>query len=197
MEINKIIAAFRKNNYQISYFEDRVDATRYIDESIDGKTVCFGDSETLLSLGIYDLLTLHNTVHDPMHGNFFEEAHGGISDDIFITSVNGATEDGVLINLDGTGNRIAGTLFGHKKVYFVLGTNKIVPSLDEAIHRVRNVAAPLNAKRHGYNTPCAIKGDHCYDCNSDDRICNSLIIHYKKMRNVEMEVIIINEDLGL
>lgn len=197
MEINKIIKAFESNNYKVSFFNDSKDAASYLDTAIDHCSVCFGDSETLLKIGLYDLLCKHNTVHDPMHGDFFEEAYGGISDDIFITSVNGASEEGILINLDGTGNRIAGTLFGHKKVYFVFGTNKIEKNLEDAVWRVRNVAAPLNAKRHGYNTPCAVKGDKCYDCKSEDRICNGLTIYYKKMRNVEMEIILINESLGL
>ncbi|WP_443796173.1 LUD domain-containing protein [Dialister hominis] len=111
--------------------------------------------------------------------------------------MNGVSETGVMVNVDGTGNRVAGSLFGHKKVYFVLGVNKIMPTLEEAIYRARNVAAPKNVLRHGYKCGCSLQGgDRCYDCSAPDRICNVLAIYYKKMRNIEMEVILINEDLG-
>ncbi|WP_417039339.1 LUD domain-containing protein [Dialister hominis] len=81
---------------------------------------------------------------------------------------------------------MAGSLFGHKKVYFVLGVNKIMPTLEEAIYRARNVAAPKNVLRHGYKCGCSLQGgDRCYDCGAPDRICNVLAIYYKKMRNIE------------
>jgi hypothetical protein len=99
----------------------------------------------------------------------------------YLTSVNAASETGELVNIDGTGNRIAASLFGHEKVCFVFGVNKIEPTLEKAIWRARNIAAPKNAKRFGLKTPCAVKGDCCYDCSSPDRICNVLSIYQKKM----------------
>ena len=196
MDIEKTLEAFKKNNYEVIYFQTGKEAAKYLDQEIDRSTVCFGDFETLISLKLYDLLSKHNEVFDPQHGEFFKEAKEGMQAEYFVTSVNGATEDGVLVNLDGTGNRVAGTLFGHRKVFLVFGVNKIEENLDKAIWRVRNVAAPKNAMRHGFQTPCAIKGDKCYDCSSKDRICNGLMIHYKKMRHEEMEIVIINENLG-
>ena len=115
---------------------------------------------------------------------------------MFLTSVNGVTEDGILINLDGTGNRVAGSLFGHKKVYFIVGKNKIAPDMEKSIWRVRNIAAPHNAQRLKLRTPCAIKADKCYNCASPDRICNGLMIMMKKMNDIDMEVVLINEELG-
>lgn len=198
MKMDEVLKAFRKNGYDAVFFDQGAEAADYLDKKIDDTTVAFGDSETLLSIGLYDRLITHNVIHDPMHGEFFDEVREGMRDDIFITSVNGATEDGVLVNLDGTGNRVAGTLFGHKKVYLVFGINKIEADLTKAIWRVRNIAAPKNALRHGYDTPCARHGgDRCYDCSSKDRICNGLLIHYKKMRNEDMEIVIIGEKLGL
>lgn len=102
-----------------------------------------------------------------------------------------------MVNLDGTGNRIAGSLFGHKKVFFVVERNKIMTTLDQAIDRVRNVAAPLNSQRIGLFNPCVVRGDRCYDCSSQRRICNALVIHLKKMNDMDMEVVLINQDLGL
>lgn len=113
-----------------------------------------------------------------------------------MTSVNGLTEDGVIVNIDGTGNRVAGSLFGHKKVYYIVGKNKIASDIEAAIWRARNIAAPKNSARLGLRTPCAVKCDKCYNCSSPDRICNALLIEFKKMDDIDMEVVLINEDLG-
>ena len=199
MDIKKIVNAFKKNNYQVSYFETAAAAADYLDHEINQTTVAFGDSQTLLSMGLYEKLSAHNMVYDPKHGeDFFKTARDGMQAEFFVTSVNGATEDGILVNLDGTGNRVAGSLYGHRKVYLVFRTNKIEPNLEKTIWRVRNVAAPKNALRKGLKTPCALNGaDKCHDCSSPDRICNGLMIHYKKMRHEEMEVVIIDQPLGL
>ena len=119
--------------------------------------------------------------------------------DVFLTSVNALAQTGEMVNIDGTGNRVAASLFGSQEVFFVLGRNKITPDLASAIYRARNVAAPLNSKKNKKSSlnPCAKLEEKCYDCGSPDRICNALTIYYKKMRNMQiMEVIIINEDLG-
>ena len=80
--------------------------------------------------------------------------------------------------------------------YFIVSTNKIAQTLETAIWRARNIAAPSNAKRLGIRTPCAVKGDRCYNCSSPDRICNGLLIYYKKMSNTDMEIVLIDEMLG-
>lgn len=193
--------ALQRAGYTVSCFADATLAAAYLDQAIDGKTVGFGDSMTLVHMGLYDKLVRHNTVHDPQHCDpgmdFFSTAKECLNTEIFITSVNAAAESGELVNIDGTGNRIAGSLFGHDKVYFVLGMNKVCPTLHEAIWRARNIAAPRNAHRLGLKTPCAPKANTCYDCSSKDRICNGLIIHYRKMNDIEMEIVLIDEELGL
>ncbi|MDR1048976.1 MAG: lactate utilization protein [Synergistaceae bacterium] len=200
MDVRNVTEALRKNGYEVSYFDRGEDAAVYLDESIDGKTVGFGDSCTLLALGIYERLNRHNEVYSPMHPaggqSFFDAAALCLSTRVFLTSVNAVAETGELVNIDGTGNRVAGSLFGHEKVYFVVGRNKIEPTLEKAIWRARNVAAPQNAARHGFKTPCAAGGE-CRDCASPQRICNAMIIHYKKMRHIAMEVVLIGESLGL
>ena len=115
---------------------------------------------------------------------------------VYITSVNGLAETGELINIDGAGNRVAGTLFGHEKVYFVVGRNKLAPTYDQALWRARNIAAPKNAQRLKCKTPCAVKGDRCYDCKSPDRICRGLVVLWEAMMGMEMEVVLVDEDLG-
>ena len=190
-----------KKGYTVSVFETGALAAAYLCGQVKGKTVGFGDSQSLELLNLYDLLAKENQVFDPAHlqdgDDFLQAARKTLLTDVFFTSVNGVAASGELVNIDGTGNRVAGSLFGHEKVYFVIGRNKIVPTLEEAVARARNVAAPQNARRLGTATPCAAAGDRCYDCNSPDRICCAMTIHYRRMRHIEMEVVIINEDLGL
>lgn len=200
MRYKEMIRALEHKGYKVTFFETSVKAIDYIVKSIKGVTIGFGDSKTLASMNLKIHLAKHNVVIDPgscSDSEFDETAKEALLTDVFFTSVNGAAETGELVSIDGTGNRVAGSLFGHKKVYFVFGTNKIAPTLEEAIWRARNIAAPQNAKRLGLRTPCAIKGDRCYNCSSPDRICNTLNIYLKKMQDVEGEIIIIDEILGL
>lgn len=201
MELQKTINSLIDKGYEVSCFDTATEAAAYLNQKIDGRTVGFGDSETLLHMGLYDSLSEHNKVIDPMHCepgmDFWSTAKLCLTTDVFLTSVNALAETGEMVNIDGTGNRVAGSLFGHEKVYFVAGRNKVMPTLEDAVWRARNVAAPRNAARHGYKTPCAVHQDHCYDCNSPDRICCGQMIHYRKMRFIEMEVVLIRESLGL
>ena len=113
--------------------------------------------------------------------------------DIYLSSVNGIAESGEIINIDGNGNRVSEIMYGHKKVYFIIGENKIEKDYDSALFRARNIAAPLNAKRLSKKTPCAIKADKCYNCKSPDRICRGLSILWSKPVCSEYEVILIHE----
>ena len=201
MDEGRFIDNLKRRGYGVSVFDTGAQAAAYLNSAIDGKTVGFGDSETMLAMGLYEKLAAHNEVFDPMHrpeGRTFRQvARDTLLTDVFLTSVNAMAETGELVNIDGTGNRVAGSLFGHEKVYFVVSLKKLCPTLNDAIYRARNVAAPLNAARHGFTNPCALKGDRCYDCSAKDRICNALVVHYRKMRGIKMEVVLIREPLGL
>jgi NAD-dependent dihydropyrimidine dehydrogenase PreA subunit len=198
--LQKTADALRRNRYEVSVFETKEEAVDYLAGLFHGTTIGFGDSRTLAQIGLNERLSRENTVYDPFlcsdNDEFLAVARQCLTTDYFFTSVNGLSMDGILVNLDGTGNRIGGSLFGHKKVFFVVGRNKIAPDLEQTVHRVRNVAAPLNAKKYNLNTPCVINGDKCYDCSSPERICNALLIQFKKMNDMEAEVILIDEDLG-
>lgn len=200
MEFEHVLRHFREKGYDVSYFPTAEAAASYLDGAIDGKTVGFGDSETLNTLRLYDLLSRHNEVIDPQHPlphkNFWQTARCALTTEIFVTSVNAMAETGEMVNLDGSGNRVAGSLFGHDKVYFVAGLNKLAPTLEDAVWRAKNIAAPKNAARHGFHTPCAVKGDKCYDCKSPDRICCAQVIYYQKIRFLPMEVVFIGQPLG-
>ena len=190
----------RKNlearGFLVRTFATAAEAAEYLNGAIDGVTVGFGGSLTLKEMGLYEKLNGHNQVI--WHWvNGLETRGEAAHTDVYLTSVNGLTEDGQLINIDGAGNRVASTLFGHKKVYFVIGKNKLAPTYDEALWRARNIAAPKNAQRLGKKTLCAVNGDRCYDCKSPDRICRGLVVHWAPMMGMEMEVVLVDEDLGL
>jgi hypothetical protein len=106
-------------------------------------------------------------------------------------------ETGEIVNIDGSGNRVASTLYGKKEVYIVVGVNKFEENYEKAVWRARNVASPKNAKRLGVNTPCAKDGDRCYDCRSDARICRGLAVLWGPMAGVgRTEIVIIDQTLG-
>ena len=201
MDEGRFIENLKRRGYEVTLFDTGTAAAAYLEGAIRGKTVGFGDSETMLSMGLYDKLAAHNEVHDPMHRpqgeSFRETAKKTLLTDVFLTSLNAMSETGELVNIDGTGNRVAGSLFGHEKVYFVVSLNKLCPTLEDAVFRAWNVAAPQNAARHGFSNPCAVRGDRCYDCAAKDRICNALVVHYRKMRGIRMEVVLIREPMGL
>ena len=183
----KFVKKLEQKGYKVRTFRQKEKAAQYLQEQFHNDTIGFGDSQTLLHMGLYALLSKNNIVYDPNqfddNDNFLKTAKKALTAKYFLTSVNAITEDGIIINMDGTGNRVAGSLFGQEKVFFIFGTNKIVSNIEEGVWRTRNIAAPQNAKRIGCNTPCALKGDRCYDCNSPYRICSGLLIQYKKMND--------------
>lgn len=200
MTLQDVAKALEKNRYQVQIFSTKEEANQYLNQVLDQTVIGFGVSETLGQMKLYESLSTHNQVIDPKQstGNddFLRIAKACLAAEVFVTSVNGLSETGVLVNLDGTGNRVAGSLFGHRKVYYIIGRNKIAPTVEQTIWRVRNIAAPQNARRLQLRTPCAIRGDRCYNCASPDRICNGLLVQMKKMNDIAMEVILIDEELG-
>ena len=181
--------------FSVKTFATGAEAAAYLDGAIDGKSVGIGGSVTAQELGLYDQLASHNEVHWHWTNGPAERA-AAMGAQVYITSVNGLAETGELINIDGAGNRVAGTLFGHEKVYFIVGRNKLAPTYDQALWRARNIAAPKNAQRLKRKTPCAVKGDRCYDCKSPDRICRGLVVLWEAMMGMEMEVVLVDEELG-
>ncbi|MCX7796272.1 MAG: lactate utilization protein [bacterium] len=118
-----------------------------------------------------------------------------ITSDIFLASTNALTVDGIIVNTDGVGNRVAGMIFGSKHVILVVGINKIVKDIEGAIWRIKNVATPMNAHRLGLNTPCAKVG-YCINCSSSVSICRvTTIIEYRPSRT-DFTVVLVNKELG-
>lgn len=116
--------------------------------------------------------------------------------DILITGSNALTRDGKLVNVDAVGNRVASMIFGPKRVFILLGKNKIVKNVDEGLYRIKNIIAPFHARTKKIVTPCAQIGK-CVSCKAARRICNVTTIMESKPWKTEMVVILVNEDLGL
>lgn len=198
--VEKTIQNMKSRGFAVTYFETAAEAADYLDHAIDGQTVGFGGSVTLHDMGVYERLSRHNTVYWQWYNDgsvpreeLYAKAAGA---DVYLSSVNAIAETGELLNIDGTGNRVASTLYGHKKLYLVSGINKIAPDYDAALWRARNIASPKNAQRLHKNTPCAARGDKCYDCSSPERICRGLVVLWEPLNSMETEVVLIGEALG-
>lgn len=202
MDFSNIVDNLKKREYTVSIFENNDEACEYLKKEICNFSVGLGGSMTLKELGLFDILSQNNEVW--WHGKGAQLKEYGsdfiikkaMTTDIYITSANALTESGQIINIDGRCNRISSTLYGHKKIYYIIGKNKIAPTLENAIWRARNIAAPKNAQRLGLDTPCAKKGDKCYDCSSSDRICRGFLILERPPKGTEVEIVLINNSLG-
>ena len=197
MNLDKLFASFEKGGIASKYFETKEEACDYLAGGITGKKVSFGGSVTLQEIGLYDALSKSNEVLWHWIVPELDRKVCTNTAEVYICSANGVAETGEIVNIDGYGNRIAGSFYSPEISYFVIGTNKIKPDLTSAIDYARNVASPLNAKRLNAKTPCAEKADKCYDCDSPARICRILSVIYQKPLSVKhMEVVVIGEKLG-
>lgn len=197
-DFSRVKQNLEARGFRVSVFAAAAEAADYLDSAIDNTSVGFGGSVTLEQMGLYERLERHDRVnwHWRPTVDGADARQAAMTAEHYITSVNGLAETGELINIDGTGNRVASTLYGHKKVWFVVGRNKLTPTYEEALWRARNIAAPKNAQRLKRKTPCAVKADHCYDCKSPERICRGLVVLWEAIGSMEMEVVLVDEALG-
>ena len=195
-DIEKLKQNLLREGFLVSCFDTAQEACAYLNSAIDGVTVGFGGSQTVRDMGLYEQLSGHNQCYwhwDKVNNVIPPEATNA---QVYITSLNGVSENGELINIDGGGNRVASTLYGHQKVYFIIWENKIAPDYDAALWRARNIAAPLNAKRLEKHTPCVQTG-RCMNCTSPERICRALVVLWEKpVLTQDMEVVIVRQSLG-
>lgn len=196
MDYDAIRKAFEKHGFETLLFSSKEDARVYFVETLSKQTIGFGGSVTLEEMGLYEALRDSNAVTWHNKVAAFGVRRLANQSSIYITSANAVTETGEIVNIDGTGNRVAMTAFGPECCYFVIGKNKIMPDLDAAVQRAKNVAAPKNARRVGVKTPCAVKGDRCYDCNSPDRICRVTVITDRVPMGMRQVIVFVDEDLG-
>lgn len=196
MTFDRVRKNLEDRGFAVNVFSTGAEAAEYLNSVIDDTSVGFGGSATLDALGLYDSLSRHNETHWHWKTGS-EERQNATAAAVYLSSANGLAETGEIVNIDGCGNRVAGTLFGPKRVYFVIGKNKLAPTFEEALWRARNIAAPKNARRLGVNTPCAVKGDRCFNCDSPQRICRGLVVLWRPMTGSATEVILVDEPLGM
>jgi L-lactate utilization protein LutB len=199
--------ALEKNNFEAFIAQTPAEAGRIVIDQIlpqiDVKSVSWGDSLTLYDTGVLDFFkespafNLIQTFDEKAsRQEIIERRRNALLTDLFFTGTNAVLESGALVNLDMVGNRVGAIVFGPRCVVIMVGRNKLVSDLEQAMDRIKNLAAPANAIRHEQKTPC-VKTSYCMDCNSPARICNIWTIHEKSYPKGRIKVILINQDLGL
>jgi len=207
LRLNNCKDALEENNFSAFISETPSEAKQIIVDrilpGIEVASASWGDSMTLYETGVLQYFKKNSKIRlietfdkKISREKSMERRREAILTDLFLTGTNAVTESGMLVNLDMIGNRVGGITFGPKMVVIVVGRNKIVPTLEDAMNRIKNYAAPANAIRHGKKTPC-VKTSYCMDCSSPDRICNIWTIHEKSHPKGRIKVILINQDLGL
>ena len=199
MKNEAVIERLCKNGFSAQWFDSGREAADYLIRELHSTSIGFGGSVTVQQLDLFEKLGVNNRVFWHWVGDQRTEAQKCAAEaKVYILSANAVSETGEIVNIDGNGNRLASALYGHERVIFVIGTNKLAPDLPSAIDRARNIAAPLNARRLKKQTPCALSEPmRCHDCSSPDRICSGMSILYKKMGSIpQMDVLLIGEDLG-
>ena len=203
-EVKKVL---EDNNFEVFLADNAAEASKIVQEEIlprtGAKTVSWGGSMTFIATGLYNSikdnpnLEILDTFNKNLSGEEkIELRRRSLLVDLFVTGTNAITEMGQLVNLDMIGNRIGGITFGPKHVVILVGRNKIVSDLEEAMYRIMNYVAPANAMRLDMKTPC-VKTSYCEECKSPDRICNTWTITEKSYPKGRIKVVLINEDLGL
>ncbi len=200
-------AVLESNNYQVFVAETCEEAKKIVLDDIipdiNAGSVSWGGSMTFMKTGLYEILKDRKDIKvlDAFDKNVSRQEiqecrRNSLLVDLFITGTNAVTESGKLVNLDMIGNRVASITFGPKHVIILVGRNKIVADIDEAIERIKNYAAPVNVMRLDKKNPCS-KSSYCEDCKSPDRICNTWTITEKSFPKGRVKVVLINQDIGL
>jgi L-lactate utilization protein LutB len=199
--------ALEGNNFEVHRAADAAAAHRIVIEEIlpksGARSVGWGGSLTVVGTGLVeaikarpDIAMIDTLDKQVPFDELMERRRRALLVDLYITGANAVTEDGQLVNLDMLGNRVAALTFGPRHVAVIVGRNKVVPSIDEAMFRVKNIAAPANAMRLDKKTPC-VKTSYCEECKSPDRICNTWTITEKSYPKGRVKVVLVNQDLGL
>ena len=202
LQAKSLIAAIEKRNMTAFYCESKEDCLKKVLEIVpEESTIAWGGSESIKEVGIPNTLkeSGNYTVYDRVEYTSPEKAKEfntlAFNSDYYFMSTNAITLDGVLVNIDGNGNRVANLIFGPEHVIVVTGMNKVVKDVDEAYNRVRNIASPPNTVRLNKNTPCS-KNGKCSDCYGDECICNQIVITRRSRVKERIIVLLVNDNLG-
>ena len=192
-----VIKGLESRNMSGYYAADKEEAVKKALEVIGkGSTVAMGGCQSAHEIGLIQALEEgdYNYI-DRSNMTPRESLMAAYDADVFLSSANAMTNDGIMVNIDGNSNRVSCIAQGPKKVVFIVGMNKICSDLDEAIKRARNVAAPANAQRFDVKTPCKVTGK-CADCKSPDTICCQFLITRYSRHEGRIHVILVNDTLG-
>ena len=196
-DLEKTGKNLENRGFRVHRFASGAEAAEFLVQTLHGTSIGIGGSVTIDTLGVYDRLCGSNKVfwHWKNHAPETRERAGKA--ETYLCSANGVSENGEIVNIDGFGNRVAGTIYGPERVFLVVGRNKIAPDLTGAIDRARNIAAPLNARRLNRHTPCAVGEPRCHDCRSPERVCGVMTVFFMPPTSIkEFHVILVDEDLG-
>ena len=192
-----VIKGLESRNMSGYYAADKEEAVKKALEVIGkGSTVAMGGCQSAHEIGLIQALEEgdYNYI-DRSNMTPRESLMAAYDADVFLSSANAMTNDGMMVNIDGNSNRVSCIAQGPKKVVFIVGMNKICSDLDEAMKRARNVAAPANAQRFDVKTPCKVTGK-CADCKSPDTICCQFLITRYSRHEGRIHVILVNDTLG-
>ncbi len=197
--INRTIGNLQNNKMDAYYVKTAAEVVPLVETlCAEGETVTVGGSETLKECGVIEHLKSGRYRYLDRYApkaDLYKVFREAFFCDTYLTGTNAVTEEGELYNVDGNGNRVSAMIFGPKSVIVVVGYNKIVPDLEAARKRVREVSAPANAVRLDTKTPCKIIGT-CRDCHSDERMCCSYVTLGQQRIKGRIKVIIVGESLG-
>ena len=193
-----VIKGLKSRNMSGYYASSREEALRIALELIpEGSSVTMGGAMSAHEVGLVD--ALKNGNYHFIDRDAYEDKRAAMlaayDADVFLSSANAITSDGVMVNIDGNSNRVSAIAQGPKKVVFIVGMNKVCADIDGAIKRARNVAAPINAQRFGLSTPCSKTGA-CMNCKSSDTICCQILITRYSRHTDRIHVILVNDSLG-
>ena len=194
----KVIKGLASRNMTGYYAEDRAAALKQALALIpEGSSVTMGGAMSAHEIGLVEALKAgnYNFIDRDAYEDKREAMLLAYDADVFLSSANAITEDGVMINIDGNANRVSAIAQGPRKVVFIVGMNKVCSDVDGAMKRARNVAAPINAQRFGLSTPCSKTGA-CMDCKSPDTICCQFLITRYSRHTGRIHVILVNDELG-
>ena len=192
-----VIKGLKSRNMSGYYAADKEEALKLALELIpEGSTISMGGCASAQEVGLIKALKEGNYNYiDRAKLSPRESLLAAYYSDIFLSSANAFTSDGIMVNIDGNSNRVSCIAQGPRKVVFIVGMNKVCPDLDDAMKRARNVAAPANAQRFDVKTPCKETGK-CFDCKSPDTICCQFLITRYSRHEGRIHVILVNDNLG-
>ena len=198
----RMIKNLNRRNMEAFYCPTGEEAVKKVSKLIEeGSTVTWGGSMTIRDLGIPDALKSRGTLEvlDRDTVESPEEVREiylrAFTADVYLTSANAISEDGVIVNIDGNGNRVAAITWGPKKVIFVIGLNKVAQTVEAALARARSIASPINTQRFDIKTPCRTDGT-CHNCNSPDSICSYIHFLRNSRNKGRHTVVLVGEDFG-